>query len=675
MEYRINKFDIEKLGFLRVAATSPVCKVADIGTNAKLVLEEIKKAETLGVNILLFPQLVITSASAGGLFAQSFFLDQALKAVLQIATETRGFKIIAVVGFPLFLKGKLYSAQAIIHNGEVCAIAPVTLPKEINSLFNPVIKSSFSYLDYSDIPVISNCIFHICSKTNLYSFVATSSVNPFCKANTDIMLIPMATPSFAFSSHNIKNLGCNLSKQRKTCVAFANCGIGESSGDFVFAGETGIYEAGKELCFSSALNSFKEKNSELNSNYCFSICDIDTELLKNLKIEDNRLEPNETPDGKTCSSNSFDFDIKITSSEKTIIKNTLYRNVEQNPFFPECDLKRKPFVYAKYCSEIINLQTIALAKRLKHINCTKCVLGISGGSDSTLALLTAVKCFDFLNIPHKNMYAINMSGFGTTSKTKNNAVELAKLLDCTVLEIPINNAVKQHFSDIQHDPTVYDTTFENAQARERTQILMDKANQIGGIMLGTGDLSESALGWTTYNGDHISMYELNASIPKTLLKECIKTFSKEEIFFKTKAIPEKAEQFKKILDDIIATPISPELLPPTDGKIMQKTENIIGAYELHDFFLYHTIKNAFSPKKIFFLASIAFNQKYSNNEILNVLQIFYKRLFSQQFKRSCSADGASVTGFSLSPRTSWIMSSDSCVNLWIKELDDLSKIV
>ncbi|AGT42645.1 NAD(+) synthase [Treponema pedis] len=673
MAEKVN-FDIEELGFVRIAAASPFCTVADIAVNTDAVLSEIRKAEQNRVNVILFPQLVLTSASCGYLFKQKSLLQESFIAVKTIARKTADLKIIAVVGFPILHKGNLYSAEAVIHNGHIAAIVPMRISKMLTPFFSVPDFPDMDYIGEENIPFSSDFIFTAKRLFSSFSFTVNSlyyedgtedtSVLP----RTDFILAPLAEPSYAFSFKLFKTKYRALSKRKNIGLIVANCGAGESTTDYVFAGETGIFEAGNELESASVLTEPAENFS------VYSVSDMDFEFIRNLQTGNSKHQTRiKTEPGRFIQFNFVEINVKDLNAVRRKEKvKTLLRKVHTNPFLPECDKEDEPVVYKNYCFEIIDFQVLSLAKRLKHLSCTKCVLGISGGSDSTLALLSALKCFDILGIPHKNLYAVSMPCFGTTEKTKNNAVALATLLDCTVLEIPIRKAVELHLADIGHEAEKRDITYENAQARERTQVLMDKANQVGGIMLGTGDLSEAALGWTTYNGDHISMYELNSSIPKTLIKVCINFFAENKIFFKD---GKNEELLKNILSDIISTPVSPELLPPEDGKISQKTENIIGAYELHDFFLYHTVKNAFSVKKVFFLASTAFKDKYSHQEILDTLKIFYKRFFSQQFKRSCSADGADVIGFSLSPRSAWVMPSDSSSEIWLGELEFLSKIV
>ena len=662
-----NKFTIEEFGFFRAASISPFCTVADIDANKKNVLAEIQKAETNGVNIILFPQLVITSASCGNLFKQTVLTDAAFKAVTYIAEKTAGLRITAITGFPLLYKDKLYSAEAVIHNGGINAIVPVAPSKLLHPFFSYYNFSQTQYVGTSGIPFASHFIFYLNTEFSSCSFIIKSFYENTAEniPDADFILTPLAEPSYAFSFSAFKTKYKNLSAQKNAAVIAANCGTGESTTDYVFAGETGIFEAGKELHSASALTAQNAPSEPL------SVSDIDAEFIKTLRRQNIFSSSNKFIFSETY--DVIEINVKTADGKNEKTAKTLLRKISTYPFLPDTDSLHEAFLYKNYYSEIINLQMLALAKRLTHIGCTKCVLGISGGTDSTLALLSALKCFDFLNIPHKNLYAVTMPCFGTTEKTKTNAVALASLLGCTVLQIPITESVKHHFFDIGQAVETCDVTFENAQARERTQVLMDKANQIGGIMLGTGDLSESALGWMTYNGDHISMYEFNSSIPKTLLKGCIKSFVENKVFFKD---GENAERLKNILSDIIATPISPELLPPQNGQISQKTETVIGSYELHDFFLYHIVRNGFSPKKVFFLATEAFDcEKYPPAEILKTLHIFYKRFFSHQFKRSCSADGADVTGFSLSPRSAWTMPSDASYKIWLNELEILNTII
>ncbi|UTC76319.1 NAD(+) synthase [Treponema sp. OMZ 792] len=655
-------FCIEELGFYRVSVSSPKISLADIDENLNLHLQEIKKAEKDGANLILFPQLSITGASLGSVFKQSLLIEKAFDAVRLIAEKTKQFSILSVVGLPFLYSNKLYSCSAVIGSGRLIALVP-HLPSEFLSPH---------FYDFEDEPCLvpfcgENIPFgkdfkFIVSHKDSYNLGKGFSFSFDASSYSDLILAPLAEPSKPLGASAMRQGYKAFSAAKKSALAFVNCGIGESVSDYIFAGECGIFENGKELRFTQGLKDPLLKKLSLTSKeepYISS--DIDMEFLKGQKLG---LKFSKKP--------ASDWEILI-EKEKLNTKKTLDYYVQKNPFLPYCDDLHKNFIYKNFFSELIFFQGSALASRLQFIGCSKCVVGISGGLDSSLALLASAYSLKLLNIDLKNLYAVTMPGFGTTEKTKNNASALAEILGCTLLEIPIGKAMVQHFSDIGQDMDNHDIAYENAQARERTQILMDKANQIGGIMVGSGDLSEAALGWMTYGGDQMSMYEVNSSIPKTLLKDCILAFAENKIFFEDE---KKNAAFFELLSNIINTPVSPELLPPKNGEISQKTEDIIGPYQLHDFFIYHAIGNGFSPKKVYFLALETFkDDAYSETEILKWLNIFYKRFFSQQFKRSCSPEGASVTGFSLSPRGAWLMPSEISVKIWQKELEFLVKIM
>ncbi|UTC65402.1 NAD(+) synthase [Treponema sp. OMZ 788] len=643
-------FCIEDLGFYRIAVSSPKISLADIDENLSIHLQEIKKADKDGVNLILFPQLSITGASLGSVFKQSLVIEKAFDAVRIIAEKTKQFAVLSVVGLPFLYKNILYSCSAVIGSGKLIALVP-HLPSEF---LGP------HFYDLEDEP----CLISLCGENipfgKDFKFIVNNEAyyNPGkgfsfsfdVSYSADLILSPLAEPSKPLGASAIRQGYKAVSSAQKSALAFANCGMGESVSDYIFAGECGIFENGKELKF---IQCSKE------SPYLYS--DIDVEILKMQKL--NSKFSKKTDSG---------WEILIEQESSNTKKNLNY-HVQKNPFLPDCDAVHKNFIYNNFFSELIFFQGSALARRLQFIGCSKCVVGISGGLDSSLALLASAYALKLLNIDFKNIYAVTMPGFGTTKKTKNNASALAEILGCTLLEIPIEKAMVQHFSDIGQNIGNHDIAYENAQARERTQILMDKANQIGGIMVGSGDLSEAALGWMTYGGDQMSMYEVNSAIPKTLLKDCILAFAENKIFFEDE---KKNTAFVELLSNIINTPVSPELLPPKNGEIAQKTEDIIGPYELHDFFIYHAIGNGFSPKKVYFLALEAFKDgTYSEAEILKWLNMFYKRFFSQQFKRSCSPEGASVTGFSLSPRGSWLMPSEISAKIWLTELEFLLKIM
>lgn len=642
-------FCIEELGFYRIAVSSPKISLADVDSNLKLHFQEIKRAEKDGANLILFPQASITGASLGSVFKQSLLIEKAIDAVKILAEKTKQFSIVSVVGLPFLYRQNLYTCSAVISSGKLIALVPHLPSNFLCSIFS----------DFENDP----CLIPFCGENIPFGkeFKFIVSYKNSCGFNTgfsfsfdssscaDLILNPLAEPSKPLGSSAMRQGYKALSAAKKSAIAFANCGMGESVSDYVFAGECGIFENGKELEFTSFAKDF------------YIASDIDTEFLNVQKLGSRFVKTSDS-----------DWEIVI-EKEHSNTKKTLNYHVQKNPFLPDFDEPHKKFIYKNFFSELIFFQSSALSRRLQFIGCSKCLIGISGGLDSSLALLASAYALKLLNIDFKNIYAITMPGFGTTEKTKNNASALAKILGCTLLEIPIEKTMMQHFSDISQDIDNHDIAYENAQARERTQILMDKANQIGGIMVGSGDLSESALGWMTYGGDQMSMYEVNSSIPKTLLKDCILAFAENKIFFEDE---KKNTAFFELLSNIINTPVSPELLPPKNGKISQKTEDIIGPYELHDFFIYHAIGNGFSPKKVYFLACEAFrDSSYSKAEILKWLNLFYKRFFSQQFKRSCSPEGASVTGFSLSPRGEWLMPSEISVKIWQRELEFLVKIM
>ncbi|UTC68249.1 MULTISPECIES: NAD(+) synthase [unclassified Treponema] len=654
-------FYIEELGFYRFAVSSPRISLADLDLNLSLHIQEIKKAEKEGVNLILFPQLSITGASLGSVFKQNLLIEKAWETVCSIAEKTSSFSVLSVIGFPFLYRQRLYTCSAIIGRGKISAIVPHG-PEEFLSSFFYDFKEDPCHISIGgeNIPFGKHLKFIVsygAESLNLPSKDFSFSFDP--DSCSDLILNPLVQRTRPLFDSTLRQRYKTLSAEKNSAVLFANCGIGEPVSDYIFAGECGIYENGKELEFTSFVKeSILKKEPFSSKKELYLAADVDISFLQSFN--------------RSLSYNAADWEILI-EKERLQNKKVLNRSVAKNPFLPDCGAVHKKFIYKNFFSELIFLQSASLARRLQFIGCSKCVVGISGGLDSSLALLVSAYSLKLLDADLKNIHAVTMPGFGTTEKTKNNALELAKILGCTVLEIPIDKALLQHFSDIGQDIKNHDIAYENAQARERTQILMDKANQIGGIMIGSGDLSESALGWMTYGGDQMSMYEVNSSIPKTLLKDCILSFADDKIFFEDE---KKNAAFFEILSSIINTPVSPELLPPKNGEISQKTEDIIGPYELHDFFIYHAIGNGFSPKKVYFLALEAFKDcAYSKTEILKWLNIFYKRFFSQQFKRSCCPEGASVTGFSLSPRGEWIMPSEISVKIWQKELELLVKMM
>lgn len=687
--------DSESFGFFKAAAFSPEIRVADCFYNAERITDCIKQADEAGAAVALFPQLAVTGVSCAALFEQNFFTEKAAEAVLMIAEKTETAECVSVIGFPLRVHGKLFNAAAVLFRGEVIAAVPLCSKNLFADVF--VEHENRQEDEKNGLQVVNLCgkaasvkfgkdiLFKIRRSGKELSFCigGGSSLQTPLTAGADLVLQPLAENSFAGKEKALRDFYSVLSGQNACGFVFANAGAGESSADYVFAGECGIFEAGAELCFSSLLAVTREQvtgkgefiadsgqESALPADekkfcmYTVSVCaEMDLELIGHFKLKRKiGFEPKEfLPQIIICGRNG----------ER---KNSRFlRSIPQNPFISSIGTEN-PSLLNNYLFQIFFLQAQGLHKRLSHLKIGRIILGISGGIDSAAALLSAVFLFGLTGRSKKDIYAFTMPGLGTTAGTKKNAVLLAELLNCTVEEISISAAVRSHFKDIGHSGDKPDTVFENAQARERTQILMDKANQLGGIVLGTGDLSEAALGWSTFNGDHMSMYSINSGIPKTLLRLCIGYAAENADKFLPKDASgkkaENADKFKQVLNDVLQTPISPELLPAENGKVSQYTEEILGSYILHDFFIYHVCVNGFAPKKVLFLAERAFNG-IPHAEILKRLKLFYSRFFSSQFKRNCCPDGAAVLDFSFSPRTSWKMPSDTEASLWLSELESM----
>lgn len=633
-------------GFIKIACATPDLKLADCEYNASRIIELIKDAEIKGGKIVCFPELAITGYTCGDLFLQEALLDSAKSGLLNIIEETTNIDIVSIIGIPLEHGGKLYNCAVVVNKGNIIgAIAKRNIPNynefyEVRH-FTPADKKLCA-----DIRLNERYIVHLEEK--VFSCEKMPGLTFGIEICEDLWV--SSPPSESLSANGAKiifNLSASdemigKAEYRRTLIkarsgslacayAYADAGVGESTQDMVFAGHDIIAENGSILAESKAFSKG------------LTIADID---IRKLEHERRRMNTFETENNLNLA--SFSLDITET---------------KLNRYFP-----RTPFVPAdkesldNRCSEILTMQAVGLMTRLSHIGCKTAVLGLSGGLDSTLALIVTVRAFDMLGLDRKGIHTITMPCFGTTDRTYNNALELSKAYGTTLSEINIVKSVTQHFSDIEQSSEIHDITYENSQARERTQVLMDKANQLGGIVIGTGDLSELALGWATYNGDHMSMYAVNASIPKTLVRWLVKY--EADI---------SEGHLKKVLIDILETPVSPELLPPEqDGTISQKTEDIVGPYELHDFFMYYMLRFGFSPSKIFRIACIAFDGAYSKEIIMKWLKTFYRRFFSQQFKRSCLPDGPKVGTVTLSPRGDWRMPSDASVNIWMKELEHIS---
>ena len=639
-----------KYGFIRVGAAVPEMKVADCRFNTMKIIEIMEEAKDKDVYLTVFPELCITGYTCGDLFQQSLLLDMALKSLKEIADKSSEWNNIFIVGLPLLIEQQLYNCAAVIQKGKIRGIVPKRYIPNYNEFYEKRwfregrnLTTDFVKLFGQEIPCGDDLIFQdeltpelsfaveICE--DLWMPVPPSSIQA---KNGAVILCNLSASNEVIGKNEYRKV--LVKSQSGRCIAayvYTSAGIGESTTDLVFGGQALIAENGTILAQSQRF----KKGSQL------IVQDIDVKRLYHERVN----------------STSFTQSDFAVASRKIILEpvsfelRKLLRKIDRHPFIPSDSTE-----YNERCSEIFSIQTTGLAKRMTHTGLKKLVLGISGGLDSTLALLVAGQTVDMLDLPRKNIIAITMPGFGTTGRTYENALNLMKSMGVDCREIDIKASCLQHFRDIGHDPDVYDVTYENVQARERTQILMDIANKEGGLVIGTGDLSEMALGWSTYNGDHMSMYSVNCSIPKTLVKHIV-------IWFAENAA---TEETARILKSIADTPISPELTPPDkDGEIQQKTEDIIGPYELHDFFLYYMIRYRAEPEKILYLAQIAFENQYDGKTIKKWLKMFYKRFFSQQFKRSCVPDGPKVGTVSLSPRGDWRMPSDASAALWLDQID------
>lgn len=639
--------------FIKVGAAIPKLKVADCIYNTIEILNLIKEAKKNNIKILNFPELCITSYSCGDLFMQSSLIESAQNSLKEILFETKDIDMFITLGIPIRTNNQCFNCSVAIYKGKILGVIPKTFIPNYSEFYEERWFASSSDIIDKNITLcgqicpigtdilfkaenIPNLIIGIEICEDLWATIPPSSYHSL--AGATVILNLSASNDIATKSEYRHSLVAGQSARCICAYVYTSCGIYESTQDVVFSGDSMIYENGKML----------EKSIRFSKENQIIMSDIDIELLSNDRIKTTSY---------MSGSNNINYRI-ITfdmSEDKT------------------CDLKRivnpKPFIPAnnkhlnERCQDIFNIQVTGLARRIMHTSTKKIILGISGGLDSTLALLVAVKTCDFLNIERNNVLGVTMPGFGTTDRTYNNAINLMKSLNIETKEISIKEAALQHFKDIEHNPEIHDIVYENTQARERTQILMDYANKENGLVVGTGDLSELALGWATYNGDHMSMYGVNAGIPKTLVRVLVKWVAEFGNLDKNS---------NNILFDILETPVSPELLPPDkDGKISQKTEDLVGPYELHDFFLYYVVRFGFSPDKIYFLAQKAFNGIYEKDIILKWLKNFYRRFFSQQFKRSCLPDGPKVGAICLSPRGDWRMSSDASNNIWLSKIDEI----
>ena len=664
---------MKNYGFIRTAAAVPAVRVADVTYNVAEICRLLGEAFEKEVSLVAFPELSLTGYSCGDLFGQSLLIKGAEDGVKKIVEFSRGKALTIVVGAPVSYRCRLYSCAVVIRNGNIKGIVPKTYITAEEG------RNFASGADFLSTDVRNDgAIRYAGQKCNISPnliFGLGNSTFAIELGNDIWAPIPPSAYHVLQGAHFIVNLSADreilMREQYRTALLrehtaknicgyiYASAGFGESTRDNVYAGYAAIWENGCMLA----------QNERYQTSSSMIISDIDIERIEKLRKE-SALFCAISPDGTNAASYYRLYDRRsLGEAAETDFEKKLYRHIEPHPFVPAQDLDYR-------CREIIEIQVAGLIKRLSHINCQTAVIGISGGLDSTLALIVTTLAFDRLGWSHERIVTVTMPGFGTTSRTKNNATDLMEALGTNMREISIAAACEQHFKDISHDSSVRDATYENSQARERTQILMDIANQTGGLVVGTGDLSELALGWCTYNGDHMSMYGVNGGVPKTLVQSLVRWAAENR--FEGMA-GKDGRSIKDILLDIVDTPISPELLPANENdEIQQVTEDLVGPYELHDFFIYNFIRCGYSPDKIFFLARKAFNSEeqgktgissYDDETILKWLRIFVRRFFNQQFKRSCMPDGPKVGSVGLSPRGDWDMPSDAWSTLFASDIN------
>ena len=655
-----------KDGFIRVAAAGIKVKVADPAHNAEVIIQKMEECAGNGAKVIVFPELAISGYTCGDLFLQEQLLRGCREALSKITEASKAVDAISFVGLPFAHQGKLYNVAAAISGGKILGIVPKThLPNhnefsELRYFAKGMENVVHVSINGASVPFGTNLLFateeglvigcEICE--DLWAAITPGTYHALNGANLLVNL--SASNELAGKREYRKMLVTSTSAKLLCGYVYTSAGEGESTQDIVFGGHHLIAENGMIL---------KEAQSFANETIYgeIDICRILAERRQNTSF----IMENDPTYYRA------NFSLRTEDTK-------LNRIFEKMPFVPEDPVKR-----AQRCEEIFTIQENGLKKRLEHTNCKSAVVGVSGGLDSTLALLVTVKAFDLLGLDHSNIIAVTMPCFGTTDRTYENACTLAKTLGATLREVDIKKAVTQHFEDIGQSMDNHDVTYENAQARERTQVLMDIANQCGGMVIGTGDLSELVLGWATYNGDHMSMYGVNGGIPKTLVRHLVRYYAEycceTESTLKNAGVRNDADinsgesslDLKSALEDVLDTPVSPELLPPVDGVIAQKTEDLVGPYELHDFFLYYMLRFGFPPSKIYRIACLTFAEEYDEETILKWLKTFYRRFFAQQFKRSCLPDGPKVGSLSVSPRGDLQMPSDASASLWLTELESL----
>lgn len=656
----------KRFGFVRTAVCSPELRVADVRFNSDRIFDAISRAETTGTDLIVFPELCLTGYSCGDLLYQNLLLKEALAALLDLAERTARMDIAFIVGLPMALDGRNFNCAAFVTRGQIKGIVPKTFLPGTGEFYEERWFSSARdtkrdsvLIGWRDIPFGTNLIFRPetmpeCAIAIEICEDVWSVVPPSCYAalNGATILVNLSASNEILGKYAYRQMLAKSHSAR--CLAaycYAAAGPGESSTDLVFSGHSIIAENGRILA--------ETKRFSFDSEIVFA--DVDVERLAGERLKNNTFGLSAANEAARYISFEFEDFTRpdVSTPEGAKAAQTLMRPLSPTPFVPRNEARR-----SHDCEEVFAIQTTGLAKRLRHTNTKTVVIGVSGGLDSTLALLVCAKAFDMLGLPRTGIISITMPGFGTTERTRGNAEKLADFLGTTLRIIPIADAVRQHFRDIGHDEAIHDITYENAQARERTQILMDIANQVNGLVIGTGDLSELALGWCTYNADQMSMYGVNASIPKTLVRYLVEWCADHEFSGNEAAI----------LRDICATPVSPELLPLQNGAIQaQETEKTIGPYELHDFFLYYFVRFQYSPRKIIFMAQQAFAGKYDDGTLHKWLTVFFRRFFTQQFKRSVMPDGPKVGTVALSPRGDWRMPSDASAALWLAECEEIGR--
>lgn len=641
---------MKEYGFIRVGAIANQLSLANSFKNAEEIIKEIKKAEQLGVSIVATPELSLTGYTCGDLFSQDRLLEDSQKALQRVLEETKNLDITSILGMPVRCDNQLFNCAVVINQGNILGIVPKTYIPNYQEFYEGRWFSSSEKLVSKEItiigqkvPISTNLLFQDRKMKEITFAIDICEDLWTVIPPSDYHTLAGATIIFNLSSSNEligkqeyrKNLVSMQSAKSISAYVYVSSGMMESSSDLLFGGASMIYENGSMLA--------ENKRFEIESNIITADIDV-LKLANDRRKNRSYMGPSEKKEYQTVS-----FDVKDTI-------HTLQREYKTYPFVPTNEQERK-----KRCEEIIEIQSSALARRLLQLGNPKCIIGMSGGLDSTLAYLVIVRAFEKLKREMKDIIGITMPGFGTTDRTYQNAINLVKEYGATLKEVSIKEAALLHMRDIGLPEEDRSITYENIQARERTQILMDVANMEGGLVIGTGDLSELALGWCTYNGDHMSMYAVNTSIPKTLVRYLVRW------------VADTADGKKKeILNDILETPISPELLPPDEaGNILQKTESSIGPYVLHDFFLYHFLRYGATPKKIYVLAKHTFQDSFSDSEIKKWLKVFIRRFFTQQFKRNCIPDGVKVGSISLSPRGDLRMPSDASYEIWLQELEDL----